>query len=59
MREPNKEGLYTVMYTKQKNGSFTTRTSVPQYMLRDIGVTPSDRTIKIQRVENGILITKG
>lgn len=58
MKLPNKEGIYTVMYTKQKNGSYTTRSSIPQYMLRDIGVTPSDKKIKIERVENGILITK-
>jgi len=58
MRSANKDGIYTVMYTKQKNGSFTTRMSIPQYMLKDLGVTPKDREVKIRRVENGILITK-
>lgn len=58
MRTVNKDGCYKVMYTKQVNGSYTTRVSVPNHMLKDIGVTPMERHIKFTRVENGILITK-
>ena len=46
------------MFTKQMNGSFTTRMSVPYDLLRDIGITPSDKDVKLERVENGILIRK-
>lgn len=58
MRKPNNNGVYNVMYTKQVNGSYTTRLSIPQFMLRDLGVSPLDKKVKIERVENGILIKK-
>lgn len=59
MRTPNKDGKYKVMYVKQVNGSYTTRCTLPDFMLRDLGVTPDKPNIVIKRVENGIMITKG
>lgn len=59
MRTPNKDGKYKVMYVKQANGSYTTRCTLPDYMLRDLGIQPNNPYIKLTRVENGILITKG
>lgn len=58
MKRPNADGLYTVMYTKQKNGSYTTRMSIPQYMLKDIGVTPTDKKVTVERGEECIIIRK-
>lgn len=58
MKPPNKEGKYKVMFTKQMNGSFTTRMSIPYYMLKDIGVTPMDKEVIVSRIEDGIVIRK-
>lgn len=58
MKKANLSGEYKIMYTKQSNGSYTTRMSVPNEMLLDIGVSPLDRNVKVTRVEKGILITK-
>jgi len=58
MKPANVERKYQIMFTKQMNGSFTTRMSVPYDLLRDIGITPLDKTVKLERVENGILIRK-
>ena len=58
MKPANAERRYKIMFTKQMNGSFTTRMSVPYDLLRDIGITPSDKVVKLERVEKGILIRK-
>lgn len=58
MRKANQNRIYKIMFTRQKNGSFTTRMSIPWEDLKDIGVEVKNPHVKLERVENGILIKK-
>ena len=56
-RRENPSRKYRVMFNLKPGGTYTPRITVPDSLLRDIGVRPGDSIIYTP-VENGILITR-
>jgi hypothetical protein len=57
MKTENKERKYKIMFTKQKQGSYTARVIVPMSIIKDLDIKPGD-SIRYTRIEKGVVIKK-